>query len=219
MKRWICILSVLIFTFSSASCGNSSNNDVSSVASTIDYNALVPDSAAKGEIYGAQFAVGANVDDVVAFYNGTDKTAESEGGSTTSVPELDEEIAYDLTIRGLDTDDKIIKMYADDTRYFYYNKSKESGVAFIAYFGSAFDYTSGYTPYETIKNTIEAQPAMERIATDEDQFFTVQPLADTKMLTYKFGDYVLSFFFMDNNLFATTIYDMKVWSETDYLSK
>ena len=71
-----------------------------------------------------------------------------------SVPELDDEIVYDLTIRGLDTGDRIIKMYSYDTRYFYYNASPMSGIAYIAQSIDSFGYMIGHSTYADVKGTI-----------------------------------------------------------------
>ena len=130
------------------------------------------------------------------------------------MPELDDEIVYDLTIRGLDTGDRIIKMYSFDTRYFYYNASPESGIAYIAYFADNFGYMIGHTTYDDIKTTVEADPLEDRVAEEDEMFFMVQPLIGTKMLSYQYGDYVLNFFFDENDkLFSTTIFDYHVWTE------
>lgn len=219
MKKFLCLISVLTFMFAAISCSSDAADISSNATSAIEYNELVPQYAGRGEIYGAQFALAANVDEVVTFYNGPDESSDvSSAVQTPSAPVRDDEIAYDLTIHGLDNDDKIIKMYSDDTRYFYYNRSKESGIAFLAYFGDAYNYMIGHTSYDSVKSTINSDPAIERTAMDEEQFFTVQPLENTRMLSYKFGDYVLTFFFNNDNLFATTIYNLKVWTENDFLS-
>lgn len=234
MKKIVCFISAIIMVLALSSCGsgkdsNVSSNDVSSVV----FNSLVPELAKQGKIDGVNFAIGAAIDQVVQFYNGGGSSENEQGSGTSSlnnssaadsadeassenmaVPDLNEEVVYDLTIRGLDTNDRIIKMYSYDTRYFYYNASPDSGIAYIAYFADNFGYMIGHSTYTDVKASIEAQPVNDIIAKEDDMFFMVQPLEGTKLLSYQYGDYVLSFFFDNNNkLMSTTIYNKHVWTE------
>ena len=245
MKKALCLLSVVVMLMGFTACGGNDTADTSSAeTSSIVYNTQVPELAVEGKIDGVNFAVGADVDEVVEFYNGNGPSVDDHGGTInlssnydinvssstesetvsenedvssdidSSLPELDDEIVYDLTIRGLDTGDRIIKMYSYDTRYFYYNASPESGIAYIAYFADNFGYMIGHTTYDDIKMTVEAEPLEDRVAEEDEMFFMVQPLIGTKTLSYQYGDYVLNFFFDENNkLFSTTIYDYHVWTE------
>lgn len=240
MKRIVSLLLVSLIVLSFASCGVKQQNEVSSqTVSIVEYNKLVPEYASKGMIDTVIFPVGASVDEVVEHYNGdgpaidehgahlssSEESSEVDTSSETdsiaeisseavSIPELDYEIVYNLTIRGLDTGDRIIKMYAYDTRYFYYNASPMSGIAYIAQSIDSFGYMIGHSTYADIKGTIEAQPVSDKIASDDDMFFMVEPLVDSKMLSYQYGDYMLNFFFDSNDkLFYTTIYNVHVWTE------
>lgn len=143
----------------------------------------------------------------------TGSTADTSS-EADSVPELDDEIVYNLTIRGLDTGDRIIKMYSYDIRYFYYNASPMSGIAYIAQSIDSFGYMIGHSTYADVKGTIEAQPVSDKVASDDDMFFMVEPLVGSKILSYQYGDYMLNFFFDTNDkLFYTTIYNVHVWTE------
>lgn len=222
MKKFICIISVITVIFAFTGCSNDKVEEVSSdIVSSIVYNSLVPEYASQGRIDTVEFAVGADVDEVVKYYNGNDPSKEGYGADgdssdteTVSIPDLDEEIAYDLTIRGLDTGDRIIKMYSYDTRYFYYSASPESGIAYIAQSVDSFGYMIGHSTYDDVKSSIEAQPVAEKAAETDDMFFMVEPLDNSKILSYQYGDYMLNFFFDGNDkLFYTTIYNVHVWTE------
>ncbi|MBQ9846501.1 MAG: hypothetical protein IJO58_01645 [Clostridia bacterium] len=230
MKKILSLLLVSLIIFSFASCGEKQQNNVSSeIVSIVEYNKLVPEYASKGMIDTVIFPVGASVDEVVEHYNGNGPAVDEHGAhlssdeevsdadtssETISIPELDDEITYDLTIRGLDTGDRIIKMYSYDTRYFYYNASPMSGIAYIAQSIDSFGYMIGHSTYTDVKGTIEAQPVSDKIAENDDMFFMVEPLVNSKMLSYQYGDYMLNFFFDSNDkLFYTTIYNVHVWTE------
>ena len=225
----LCVLCAsLVFVF--ASCGEKQENNVSSEAvSSIQFNKLVPEHASKGMIDTVIFPVGASVDEVVQHYNGEGPAIDDHGAhlssedensdldatsDSISVPELDDEVVYNLTIRGLDTGDRIVKMYAYDTRYFYYNASPMSGIAYIAQSIDSFGYMIGHSTYKEVKGTIEAKPVADKMAKNEDMFFMVEPLVNSRMLSYQYGDYMLNFFFDSNDkLFYTTIYNVHVWTE------
>ncbi len=248
MKKVASLLIVAMVLFSFASCENDTPADTSSDnTSSIVYNSLVPEYAAQGKIDTVVFAVGANVDEVVEYYNGDGPKTVDEGGGTSSdadtqqsdsdavdsapaatesveselsstetisIPELDQEIVYNLTIRGLDTNDRIIKMYAYDTRYFYYNASPDSGIAYIAQSIDSFGYMIGHTTYNDVKTTVEATPTFDGKADVDDMFFMVEPLDNSRILSYQYGDFMLNFFFDGNDkLFYTTIYNIHVWTE------
>ena len=220
MKKILSLFLVSLIVFSFASCGEKQENNVSSEAvSSIEYNKLVPEYASKGMIDTVIFPVGASVDEVVQYYNGDgpaiDENSEADASSETiSIPELDDEVVYNLTIRGLDTGDRIVKMYSYDTRYFYYNASPMSGIAYIAQSIDAFGYMIGHSTYTEVKGTIEAKPTSDKIAENDDMFFMVEPLVNSRMLSYQYGDYMLNFFFDSNDkLFYTTIYNLHVWTE------
>ena len=219
---------MIVFVF--ASCGEKQENNVSSEAvSSIQFNKLVPEYASKGMIDTVIFPVGASVDEVVQHYNGEGPAIDDHGAHLSSedensdlyatsdlisVPELDDEVVYNLTIRGLDTGDRIVKMYAYDTRYFYYNASPMSGIAYIAQSIDSFGYMIGHSTYKEVKGTIEAKPVADKMAKNEDMFFMVEPLVNSRMLSYQYGDYMLNFFFDSNDkLFYTTIYNVHVWTE------
>ena len=54
----------------------------------------------------------------------------------------------------------------------------------------------------------------DKIAENDDMFFMVEPLVNSRMLSYQYGDYMLNFFFDSNDkLFYTTIYNLHVWTE------
>ena len=243
-KAFCLLSAVVMLMGFTACDGNDTADISSVETSSIVYNSQVPELAVEGKIDGVNFAVGTDVDEVVNFYNGNGPSIDDHHGTInmssnydvsgssssepetvsesenvfsdidSSLPELDDEIVYDLTIRGLDTGDRIIKMYSYDTRYFYYNASPESGIAYIAYFADNFGYMIGHTTYDDIKTTVEADPLEDRVAEEDEMFFMVQPLIGTKMLSYQYGDYVLNFFFDENDkLFSTTIFDYHVWTE------
>ncbi len=240
MKKIICVLSSVLLVFGLASCKEEKIDATSSVVtSVIEMNKLVPEYAAQGKIDKADFGVGANVDEVVNFYNADGPVVDEHAGPISQPPESDSEsdntsntssatsdvtdeavidedyeLVYKLTIRGLDTGDRIIKMYSYDTRYFYYNASKESGIAYVAYFADNFGYVIGHTTYDDIKSTVESAPIEDRVAEDAEMFFMVQPLVGTKLISYQYDKYILNFFFDENDkLFATTIYDSQIWTE------
>ena len=230
MKKVLSLLLVSLIVFVFASCGDKQENNVSSEAvSSIQFNKLVPEHASKGMIDTVIFPVGASVDEVVQHYNGEGPAIDDHGAHLSSedensdlyatsdlisVPELDDEVVYNLTIRGLDTGDRIVKMYAYDTRYFYYNASPMSGIAYIAQSIDSFGYMIGHSTYKEVKGTIEAKPVADKMAKNEDMFFMVEPLVNSRMLSYQYGDYMLNFFFDSNDkLFYTTIYNVHVWTE------
>lgn len=230
MKKVLSLLLVSLIVFVFASCGEKQENNVSSEAvSSIQFNKLVPEHASKGMIDTVIFPVGASVDEVVQHYNGEGPAIDDHGAhlssedensdlyatsDSISVPELDDEVVYNLTIRGLDTGDRIVKMYAYDTRYFYYNASPMSGIAYIAQSIDSFGYMIGHSTYKEVKGTIEAKPVADKMAKNEDMFFMVEPLVNSRMLSYQYGDYMLNFFFDSNDkLFYTTIYNVHVWTE------
>ena len=230
MKKVLSLLLVSLVVFVFASCGEKQENNVSSEAvSSIQFNKLVPEHASKGMIDTVIFPVGASVDEVVQHYNGEGPAIDDHGAhlssedensdldatsDSISVPELDDEVVYNLTIRGLDTGDRIVKMYAYDTRYFYYNASPMSGIAYIAQSIDSFGYMIGHSTYKEVKGTIEAKPVADKMAKNEDMFFMVEPLVNSRMLSYQYGDYMLNFFFDSNDkLFYTTIYNVHVWTE------
>lgn len=230
MKKVLSLLLVSLIVFVFASCGEKQENNVSSEAvSSIQFNKLVPEYASKGMIDTVIFPVGASVDEVVQHYNGEGPAIDDHGAHLSSedensdlyatsdlisVPELDDEVVYNLTIRGLDTGDRIVKMYAYDTRYFYYNASPMSGIAYIAQSIDSFGYMIGHSTYKEVKGTIEAKPVADKMAKNEDMFFMVEPLVNSRMLSYQYGDYMLNFFFDSNDkLFYTTIYNVHVWTE------
>lgn len=230
MKKVLSLLLVSLIVFVFASCGEKQENNVSSEAvSSIQFNKLVPEHASKGMIDTVIFPVGASVDEVVQHYNGEGPAIDDHGAHLSSedensdlyatsdlisVPELDDEVVYNLTIRGLDTGDRIVKMYAYDTRYFYYNASPMSGIAYIAQSIDSFGYMIGHSTYKEVKGTIEAKPVADKMAKNEDMFFMVEPLVNSRMLSYQYGDYMLNFFFDSNDkLFYTTIYNVHVWTE------
>ncbi len=230
MKKVLSLLLVSLIVFVFASCGEKQENNVSSEAvSSIQFNKLVPEHASKGMIDTVVFPVGASVDEVVQHYNGEGPAIDDHGAhlssedenldfyatsDSISVPELDDEVVYNLTIRGLDTGDRIVKMYAYDTRYFYYNASPMSGIAYIAQSIDSFGYMIGHSTYKEVKGTIEAKPVADKMAKNEDMFFMVEPLVNSRMLSYQYGDYMLNFFFDSNDkLFYTTIYNVHVWTE------
>ncbi|MDD6284039.1 MAG: hypothetical protein PUB05_01580 [Firmicutes bacterium] len=194
MKKLLSAIIAGVMMLSLASCGGTENNNESS--SSLPVNEQFLSTARTGMIGGAQFGIGADPDDILSYHHFDDEDYWNNAENA------------DKGLQMLNVDyiggDKV-RMYTEDTKYYYLESDKDSGIYFVAYFGNAYGYTNTTTD-SYIKATAGISPVYEGAASDDDLFFLYGGSVDTTMLAYSVDDkYDVDFYFFNGMLIATTI--------------
>ena len=217
-KRIIASAAALCIAASLFAC----NKDAAASSSAASSNkeptyVSVEEYASKGEILGCKFALKSSIEDIKKAYRyGEEDSQPADNDAADSADDAhgahdDSESDEDslMIIEG----DTAIRMISSDTKYYYRSWLVDSGVAFIAYFGDSYSYTVGSTTVDELRKSISATPETDGEAGSDSLFFIPGDPESMYMLRYKFGDYVVSFFFENDCLAATTIYCAPLWTD------
>lgn len=93
--------------------------------------------------------------------------------------------------------------------YYYYKDKVDDGISYIISYDKGFGFESGTVSLEVIDVLSDFEYKREKI-NDQNAFF-VLAANDGEVLKYTFSKYTVTFIFIDNALYATTIYKTSDW--------
>ena len=210
MKKIIALLVsvTLIMTFAACSKDDkvdetpSSKLPVSSVE-IIDISSY----ASKGEILGCEFSLGTSPDTIKEAYHYGDDEYWGVGDTVSSRYNID---AVPLDVREYENGD--VRFSTSDAKFYYNSAKADKGIAFIAQFHDAYNLKVGIADTDMVKNAIDQTPSYDDFAESDELFFFFDTPDGAYTLKYNFGDYELSFYFINGKLSATCIKNTLLWS-------
>ncbi len=144
--------------------------------------------ASSGKITEMQFGIGANVDEVLAYYN-----AQYE-----SDPYAAEVLVYETR--------EYTKIDLGAFAYYYETENKEGGIVGVTSVEKAYGFTAGLTTLEEVKNSMP-NDAAETLVTKDDIFFLLGAEPDgAKKIYINTGDYELKLIFFNGKLSAVSLF-------------
>lgn len=176
-----------------------------------DYETKIENTAAKGELEGIKFSLGADIGGVKSYFKklADDYNAnhQNDGEHNHNFGSLDdEEYAYYNVV------DKTAYSVIEtaNARYYYDRDNRTAGIVAISSDSTVF----GFTPGLTTKYEIELEFKSEGktvSAEEKDLELLSMPTASVLILRYTFEDYQLDFYFSENMLISTAIIDRENW--------
>ncbi len=208
MKKIFAVVLACLLLATFVACGATEDEKVSSMAPTS--SAIIIDVAkfaAEGSIEGCAYALGASPETIKTDFHYGDDEYWGIGDTVSSRYNID---AVPLEV--IEKDNGEIRMSSGETR-FYYNKSDEDkGISFIAHFSDAYGLKVGIASTDTIKTAVDATPAYDGFAEQDDLYFFIGGAEEVYTIKYQFDSFELSFYFMDGKLSATCIKNTEVWT-------
>ena len=187
MKKVISlILAVLVIFAMFTACEKVENNYVSTSSKP---PVALKNLASVGKIPEMQFGIGANVDEVLAFYN----------SAFESDPNAHEVISYEVR--------NYTKIEIGAYAYYYETENKEGGIVGVTAVGDkALGFNMNLTTSEDLKASLPSD-AVETIVTEDDVFFLygVDPEM-AKKIYITAGDYELKLILFNGSLSAVSLF-------------
>ena len=194
MKKAICLILCLVFSFTLVGCGNkdTQNNDKIDLA----YYAKL------GQMPEAKYTLGANPEQVIDELDGINEQEETEHQEDPNhAHEHDQEEFYLEVVEG----ENNVLIDNGNICYYYTKANKDKGISCIVSYGDAFGFSLGTVILE-LKNSLPSVEFSEEELTDENAFFASYVL-DGTVLKAEFQNSTILFAFQENELFATAIYN------------
>lgn len=187
MKRIISLILVSAMLF--IACGCKEEKKVSE--SKVDVKIY----AVKGEMPETKFKIGDDIEYI-----------KSELSKNVSETQKDDENDGTFTF----TEGEQTALIDTGNFNFYYKKANiDDGVSYIVSLGSAFGFEIGTLNVDIIEALSDYEYSAEEL--NDDNGFFILGSRDGKVLKYSFGEYTVSFVFIDNALSATALYLTKEW--------
>lgn len=197
MKKFLAFLMCCAMLLGLCACSSQPPVNPSSTTSTLPVNKTFLTVAKTGKIDGAKFGIGDHPDTIEQYHHFYDEeywgdpANEAEGIPPLSIDYIGNEK---------------VRMYTNDTKYYYDDKKRDEGLYFVAYFDTAYGYATTSTE-SYVKATAGIEPIYEGAAGKDDMFFFFgEPVEGTTMLAYNIDNkYEVDFFFANGLLTATSI--------------
>lgn len=198
MKKFLAFILVILVIFTFVSCKKKETN-----TATIDVEYY----ANLGKMPEIEFSLG---DDVETVKKGLEKNydeyLESEKDNENHNHDHDSTAVTFNEIEG-----KNNVLLNNGTTYYYYVKAKaDDGIAYIVHREKSFGFELG-TSIVDVKKALGDTKHNESEVTDENAFFATG-LTNGTLLEIVNGDVVTMFVFHENELYATAMYNKKVWN-------
>lgn len=207
MKKLLALLLVTVFVLSFASCSDNSEDEVSSKTpvSSVEIIDIVK-YAQKGEIVGCEYALGTSPDKIKEDYHYGDDEYWGVGDTVSSRYNID---AVPLDVREKENGE--VRFSTSDAKFYYYTANIDKGISFIAQFHDAYGLKVGIADTDSVKTAITQKPSYDGFAESSELFFFFDSPEDVYTLKYDFGEYQLSFYFINGKLSATCIKNTTLW--------
>ena len=208
MKKLLIFVLCMSFILLAACGRNAPDGSISYVGP--QYDTKIENTAAKGELDGIKFGIGADIDGVKSYFKKLaedyNKEHQNDNHEDHTFGDFDDDYAYyNVVDKG---NYAVVETAA--ARYYYDKDNRTAGIVAISSDSTVF----GFTPGLTTKYEIEAEFKSEGktvSAEKRDLELLAMPTASVLILRYTFEDYQLDFYFSDNMLISTAIVDTENW--------
>ncbi len=198
MKKIIALSLCLMIMFTFCAC---KKNEKSSATIDIEYYANL------GKMPEIEFSLGSDPKTVKEkLEENYDKYLESEKDNENHNHDHDSTAITFNEIEGK----KNVLLNNGVTSYYYVKAKKDDGIAYIVNMDKSFDFEIG-TSIIDVKKALGDTKYNETEVTEENAFFATA-VTDGTLLEIVSGDVVTLFVFQDNELYATAMYNKKVWN-------
>lgn len=203
MKKIISLILCGVLLTGLSACGSSKNtvessSETSSVQSKAEHTVDVLSYAGQGTIPELDVSLGTYIDTVKSLYG-----ASSSGDDAEETGEGED---YTMTIYDTYTQ---VKVDVGDAYFFYKTKYEGKGISRIVCFTNAFDFDIGITMSDDVRDSIDADPALDEDV-DKADFLPSTP-DNFHRLSYNINDYTLDFYFTDDFLSCIVLTDNRYW--------
>lgn len=188
MKKLLVLFLTVLFVLSFAGCKDKNGKDAPKVKTEGET------AVESGNIPDLSFQLGSDPDNIEDFYE--DYISKNEGTDEYIVEQEGE-----LTVL----------LETNSVKYYYEKEKEDNGIGFIAVLSDCLGYERGVMMPEDIQNEFVATGTLSD-ATEEEMFFLPAYEENCKVLKYDFGRYKLEFYFVNDFLSATVIYDSENWT-------
>ena len=198
MKKIIALILCLIFVFSFAGC---KKTEKSSATIDIEYYANL------GKMPEIEFSLGSDPKTVKEkLEENYDKYLETEKDNDDHNHDHD---ATAITFNEIEGKKNVL-LSNGVTNYYYVKEKEDEGIAYIVNKDRSFDFELG-TSIIDVKTALGDTKYNETEVTEENAFFATA-VTDGTLLEIVCGDIVTLFVFQENELYATAMYNKKVWN-------
>ncbi len=235
MKKVISVLLILVVLLSLGSCDWFKNEETQEeivIPTTSKRNVIISkeDLAAQvneGKVDGAQFALGASIDEVKEFFfdkvrpwtvTVTSSVVEAEGTSVVVTetspyenPQLVTAIGEKEDMYKYQVGNSLTSVYYDGEQYFFVNGNESAGAAIVVCNISAYGFKTGNCLEEDVIASI-GEPDARDVPDLSQLFFCLGSPVNPTRLTYNFDNKRLDFVFSDGNLLVVTLTNTDVYS-------
>ena len=210
MKRCFILFICLLLSIIMISC--TSLGEGSNTSSLVSENTVSPvlETAKQGKIEGCPYSVGTDIQKIYNDYN-LDSNGQMKDDSSVDIQRY---------ISVLETKDNRTRIDTGDARYYFNTDRKQDGISYIVCFDQSFGFFIGHAALNDIKETIGVAPDKEEMIFNKENqsgevpWFYRGGSNSIYMLEYHLDPYVLSFYFENDKLTATTLYHTGLWSDS-----
>ena len=181
----------------------------------------------EGKVEGAQFSLGADIDEVKEFFfdkvrpwtiTATSSVIEEEGTSVVVTetspydnPQIVTAIGEKEDMYKYQVGNSLTSVYYDGEQYFYVNGNESAGAAIVVCNISAYGFKMGNCLEADVTASL-GKPDARDIPDLSQLFFCLGSPVNPTRLTYNFQNKRLDFVFSDGNLLVVTLTDTDVYS-------
>ena len=199
MKKLISLVLCFVMIFCFASCKKDDNKN--SVNVDLEYYAKL------GKIPEAEFTLGDNVDDVIDKLTDKQTQYESEHGEDPDHSHDHNQADFFFNVT---EGDKNVLIDNGTVNYYYNKNNKKNGIAYIVNYDTAFELEIGALISE-VQEYFKGFEFTQEEANEENVFFASY-ITDGTVLKTEIDGVVIMFVFLENQLYATAMYDTKNWN-------
>lgn len=202
MRKFICILCVVTCCLSLTACGGDPVDQVSSVVTYYDGES---ESVVKKDDIAAQIQNGT----LVVEYDTIDEVGTSASVQLTMASDA---LKAALTESDLlrSEDEKYIQYSCGGADFYYTNDDRDNGLAAVVTYGMAYGFEPTVTTKEDVVSVL-GEPTVSADATEEARSMLLRQGTGFTYIDYTFGTNHVSFFFYENTLSLTVIYQQGLW--------
>lgn len=197
-KRIVAFLSAAVMVGCLAACGDK-GKDTSATSSVFVVNKEITDSVSQGKLGNIKYGIGGSVDAIKSDFHYQD-----EDYWTNSADHHEQEL--EITEKSY-----YVRLDAGTARFFYLLDKADSGIGYIACLEDIYDFSINVSEAYDIERQL-GNPDASGTASEEEKFFLRVSESDITYVSYNIDKYVLSFYFENNVLVATTLYDPEIWT-------
>ncbi len=235
MKKAISLILILVILLSFGACDffkqGESDQEVE-IPTTSKRNVIITKEnlsaqVKEGKVDGAQFALGADIDEVKEFF--FDKVrpwtitassrVEEKKGTTKIVtetspyenPQLVTAIGEREDMYKYQVGNSLTSVYYDGEQYFYVNSNVDAGAAIIVCNISAYGFKMGNCLIEDVVASL-GEPDVKDVPDYTQLFFCLGTPMNPQRYTYNFDNKRLDFIFGDGNLMVVTLTDTSLYT-------